>query len=148
MHDDEDMSFDNAVAALKTYGGTLVAVETGGKRNQDGIDPNRNFSADGIGCKKLGDDATPKFTDVLPQALRPGQPIIALHNNTGERIPTGGLGHVSMDDVPKDMQKRRRATMPTVRSPATRAGAADLADAGDDDVGGARRTTSCARAST
>ena len=105
MHDDENMSFDNAVAALKTYGGTLVAIETGGKRNQDGIDPNRNFSADGVGCTKLGDDATPKFTGVFRSLFDPGQPIIALHNNTGKRIPTGGVGHVTMDDVPKDMDE-------------------------------------------
>ena len=106
MHDDEDLSFDTAVAALKTYGGTLVAIDTGGKRNQDGIDPNRNLSADGIGCKKLGKDATPKFTEFFKALFDPAQPIVALHNNTGERIPTGGLGHVSMDDVPKDMQTK------------------------------------------
>jgi hypothetical protein len=106
MHDDEDQSFDSAVAALKTYGGTLVAVDTGGKRNQDGVDPNRNFSADGIGCKKLGKDATPKYTDFFRKLFDPAQPIVALHNNTGKRIPTGGLGHVSMDDVPKDMDKQ------------------------------------------
>ena len=104
VHDDENMSFDNAVAALKTYGGTLVAVDTGGKRNQDGIDPNRNFSAGGIGCKKLGKDASPKFTGIFSDLLDSGQPIIALHNNTGKRIPTGGVGHVSMDDAPKDME--------------------------------------------
>jgi len=104
VHDDENMSFDNAVAALKTYGGTLLAVDTGGKRNQDGIDPNRNFSAGGVGCKKLGKDASPKYTGIFADLLDSGQPIIALHNNTGKRIPTGGVGHVSMDDVPKDME--------------------------------------------
>ncbi len=104
MHDDEDLSFDTAVEALKTYGGTLVAVETGGRRNMDGIDPNRNFSADGIGCKKLGKDAAPKYSEFFQNLFDPGQPIIALHNNTGERISTGGLGHVSMADVPKSMQ--------------------------------------------
>jgi hypothetical protein len=109
MHDDEDMSFDNAVAALRTYGGTLVAVETGGKRNQDGVDPNRNFSADGIGCRKLGKDASPKYTEFFRNLFDPTQPIVALHNNTGERIPTGGVGHVSMDDLPKDMEARESA---------------------------------------
>jgi hypothetical protein len=107
MHDDEDMSFDNAVAALKTYGGTLVAMETGGKRNQDGIDPNRNFSADGIGCKKLGKDATPRFTGFFKDLIDASQPIIALHNNTGKRISTGGVGHVSMTDPPKEMEKHK-----------------------------------------
>jgi hypothetical protein len=79
-------------------------VETGGKRNQDGIDPNRNFSADGIGCSKIGDSAAPRFTAVFKARIDPAQPIIALHNNTGRRIPTGGFGHVTMNDVPKDME--------------------------------------------
>jgi len=103
MHDDEDMSFDGAVEALRTYGGTLVAVDTGGKRNQDGIDPNRNFSAEGIGCAKLGTDAAPRYTAFF-RALMTDEPIIALHNNSEGNIPTGGLGHVSMKNVPKDMQ--------------------------------------------
>ena len=82
MHDDEDVAFDNAVQALKTYGGTLIAVETGGKRNQDGIDPNRNFSADGIGCTKLGNAASPALHRRSSSKLfDPAQPIIALHNN-------------------------------------------------------------------
>jgi hypothetical protein len=107
MHDDEDVSFDNAVAALKAYGGTLVAIETGGKRNQDGVDPNRNFSADGIGCKKLGKDATPHFSNFFKDLIDDGQPIIALHNNSGKRIPTGGVGHVSMADAPMEMEKHK-----------------------------------------
>ncbi len=103
MHDDEDMSFDSAVEALKTYGGTLVAVDTGGRRNMDGIDPNRNFSAGGVGCSKLGTDAAPQYTAFF-RNLMTGEPIIALHNNTDGDIPTGGLGHVSMASVPKDMK--------------------------------------------
>lgn len=103
MHDDEDVSFDNAVVALQAYGGTLVTVDTGGKRNQDGIDPNRNFSAEGIGCKKLGTDAAPKFTDFF-RALMTEEPIIALHNNYDGHVSTGGLGHVSMESVPKEME--------------------------------------------
>jgi hypothetical protein len=102
MHDDEDMSFDNAVAALKAYGGTLVAVDTGGRRNMDGIDPNRNFSADGIGCSKLGTDAAPRYTAFF-RNLMSDEPIIALHNNVDGPVPTGGIGHASMESVPKDM---------------------------------------------
>jgi hypothetical protein len=102
MHDDEDMSFDNAVEALKAYGGTLVAVDTGGRRNMDGIDPNRNFSAGGTGCSKLGTDAAPLYTAFF-RKLMTGEPIIALHNDTDGDVPTGGLGHASMANVPKDM---------------------------------------------
>jgi hypothetical protein len=107
MHDDEDMAFDNAVLALRNYGGTLIAVETGGKRNQDGVDPNRNFSGERIGCRKLGDDASPRFTGLFADRFDRAQPIVALHNNTGERIPTGGHGHASMEDLPRDMQRKR-----------------------------------------
>jgi hypothetical protein len=103
MHDDEDMSFDNAVEALKAYGGTFVTVDTGGKRNLDGIDPNRNFSADNIGCAKLGKDAAPEYTAFF-RALISDEPIIALHNNYNGHVPTGGLGHVTMESVPKDMR--------------------------------------------
>ncbi len=104
MHDDEDLSFDNAVAALRNYGGTLVAIETGGKRNLSGIDPNRNFSSEGIGCRKLGDNASPRFTDFIHGLIDPAQPIVALHNNSDDHIPGGGLGHISMGLVPKGMR--------------------------------------------
>lgn len=104
MHDDEDVSFDNAVDALSRYGGTLVAVETGGKRNLSGIDPNRNFSADGIGCRKLGNDAAPRYAAFFGELFDKTQTIVALHNNSKDRIPSGGLGHVSMDLVPKSMR--------------------------------------------
>jgi hypothetical protein len=104
MHDDEDAAFDNALQALKTYGGTLIAVEAGGRRNQDGIDPNRNFSADGIGCSKLGDNAAPRYTEFFKNLIDPTQPIIALHINPKKPTSTGGLGHASMTTVPKDMR--------------------------------------------
>ncbi len=106
MHDDEDMSFDTAVEALKAYGGTLVTVDTGGRRNQDGIDPNRNFSADGIGCSKLGTDAAPLYTAFF-RNLMSEEPIIALHNNVDGPVSTGGIGHASMERVPKDMEATR-----------------------------------------
>jgi hypothetical protein len=105
LHDDENDSFDTAVHALQTYGGVLVTVETGGKRNQDGIDPNRNFSDDEISCEKLGKSASPKFTGIFKELIDPSQPIVALHNNFDGAVPTKGLGHVSMTTVPKDMRK-------------------------------------------
>jgi hypothetical protein len=103
MHDNEDLAFDTAVYGLATYGGTLLAVETGGKRNQDGIDPNRNFSADGIGCSKAGTKRSPKFTEIF-RSRYDDRAIIVLHNNDDGPIPTGGRGHVSMDSVPKSMR--------------------------------------------
>lgn len=104
MHDDENTSFDTAVQALRSHGGTLVAIEADGKRNLSGVDPNRNFSGDGIGCSKLGNDAAPRFTKFIRELIDPAQPIVALHNNAKDHIHTGGLGHVSMDQVPKGMR--------------------------------------------
>lgn len=103
LHDNEDLSFDNAVWGLMTYGGALIAVDTGGRRLLEGIDPNRNFSADGIGCEKVGDDATPQFTMLFRGLFDPAQPIVALHNNGEGRTSTGGHGHASMSTVPRDM---------------------------------------------
>lgn len=104
MHDDEDLSFDDAVEALKLYGGTLVTIETGGKRNLSGVDPNRNFSADGIGCRKLGNNAAPRYTGFFSDLFDKTQTIVALHNDSEDQIPSGGLGHVSMNLVPKSMR--------------------------------------------
>jgi hypothetical protein len=104
MHDDEDVAFDNALQAVKAYGGVMIALETGGKRNQDGVDPNRNFSADGIGCSKLGNSATPEFTAFFSERFQADQPIFVLHNNPDGPIPTGGVGHVTMTSMPRDME--------------------------------------------
>jgi hypothetical protein len=104
MHDDEDVAFDNAVYALTTYGGILVAMETGGERNQDGVDPNRNFSDDNVGCAKLGNSAAPEFSGIFKELFGLAQPIIALHNNHEAPIPTGGVGHVTISSPPRGMQ--------------------------------------------
>lgn len=109
MHDNEDIAFDTAVRGLERYGGVLLAVETGGKRNQDGIDPNRNFSADGTGCAKLGADRAPKFAAAFRDRYS-ARPVIALHNNDDGPIPTGGVGHVTMNNVPKSMRSMRSRT--------------------------------------
>jgi hypothetical protein len=105
-HDDEDVAFDNAVFGLATYGGALFTVETGGKRNQDGIDPNRNFSDAKASCAQLGDAASPLFTGAFAKLIEPGRKVIALHNNTGGKVDTTGLGHISIKTVPKEMRKR------------------------------------------
>jgi hypothetical protein len=85
-HDDENAAFEAAIAAVKQYGGTVVAVNSGpgSSRFQPGngtcggrpaivtrCDPNRNFSA-----------ATPLFTAAFMGQLAPGQPVIALHTNS------------------------------------------------------------------
>jgi hypothetical protein len=85
-HDDENAAFDAAVRAVKLYGGTVIAINSGpgSNRFQHGrgtcggrpsilvrCDPNRNFSA-----------LTPLFTQAFVGERAPGQPIIALHTNS------------------------------------------------------------------
>ena len=85
-HDDENAAFDAAIAAVKLYGGVVVAVNSGpgSSRFQYGsgscggrpgvvtrCDPNRNFSA-----------ATPLYTSAYLGQLPEGQPVIALHTNS------------------------------------------------------------------
>jgi hypothetical protein len=105
IHDDENNSFDTAVWALTEYGGRLVTLDTGGKRNQDGADPNRNFSDEEIGCRKLGKSASPRFSAAFRKLIDPVQPVIALHNNSAGGAPTGGLGHLSMKTLPRGMER-------------------------------------------
>ena len=82
-HDNENGGFEAALAAVRTYGGTIIAVDSAVAGNPDGvrmnhavdygrpIDPNRNF-----------DDALPFYAREVLLAQRQGAwPIIALHTN-------------------------------------------------------------------
>lgn len=100
-HDDEDESFDTAVYGLQTYGGTLLAVETGGKRNNDGIDPNRNFAEDGLSCGKMDGEASPLFTGAMRALFQPGQLLFAVHNAPPEEKAGGRRGHASVSGPPR-----------------------------------------------
>lgn len=85
-HDDENAAFEAAIAAVKLYGGIVVAVNSGAgsSRFQYGsgtcggragivsrCDPNRNFSP-----------ATPLYTAAFVDQLPEGEPIVALHTNS------------------------------------------------------------------
>lgn len=97
-HDDENAAFEAAIAALKIYGGTLLAINSGpgSLRRQSGYgicgvnrakvtscDPNRNFDA-----------RTPVFTKAFLDERKQGQPIIALHTNGA-----GAAGDFSLLDI-------------------------------------------------
>ncbi|QDX25336.1 hypothetical protein FPZ54_04365 [Sphingomonas suaedae] len=81
-HDDENAGFEAALAGVRTYGGVVIAVDTGiaedGKRRNAAvdrgrpIDPNRNFR-----------DGTPLYANmILADYHRGARPIIALHTNS------------------------------------------------------------------
>lgn len=81
-HDNENGGFEAALEAVRTHGGTIIAIDSGVAGNPDGgrmnravdygraIDPNRNF-----------DDALPFYAREVLAAHRAGAPIIALHTN-------------------------------------------------------------------
>jgi hypothetical protein len=82
-HDNENAGFEAGLAAVKKYGGVLIAVDSGISPGDDGvrynravdygkpIDPNRNF-----------DTALPGYAhNILADLARGAWPIIALHTN-------------------------------------------------------------------
>lgn len=92
-HDDEDAALSTAAWALGRYGGVATAVESGGSRFVGGIDPNRNFDADALDCRRPG-GRSPRFVSAM---LGPGnRPVIALHTNARGAAATGGTGSVSI----------------------------------------------------
>ncbi len=90
-HDDENAALATAAAALKQYGGTVTVVESGGRRFNGGIDPNRNFDGGRLSCGKPG--RSPQFVAAMVPG---GRPIIALHTNSRGASATGGAGTISI----------------------------------------------------
>lgn len=83
-HDNESGAFDAALAAVRAYGGVVIAVDSGVHPEHDGqrfnyavergppIDPNRNF-----------DPSAPLYTaHALGNRTPADGPVIALHTNT------------------------------------------------------------------
>ncbi len=121
-HDNENAGFEAGLAAVRKYGGTLIAVDSGVSPGNDGtrmnravdygrpIDPNRNF-----------DSALPGYAHrILADLARGAWPIIALHTNakgfeTGEskcnRGDPEGQGVISIrfcDDTLRPSPSQRR----------------------------------------
>lgn len=83
-HNNEWVGFRTAAAAMAHYGGTIVAVESGGGRYFHGRDPNRNFArtADqSRHCQRLKGKLAPKYTAAVLHEWDRRQPIIGLHSN-------------------------------------------------------------------
>ncbi|WP_226577801.1 hypothetical protein [Acuticoccus sediminis] len=91
-HDDENAALATAAAALQKYGGTVTVVETGGRRFNGRIDPNRNFDGGRLSCGKPG--RSPQFVAAMVPG---GRPIIALHTNSRGSAGTGGSGTISIN---------------------------------------------------
>lgn len=78
LHDNEVGPFESGVFGVTTYGGEMIALETGENRLFGEQDPNGNFGA-GLECKQ--DGPAPRYTEALLRRRRSGQPIVALHSN-------------------------------------------------------------------
>jgi hypothetical protein len=98
-HDDENAAFAAGIHAVLTYGGGLLAVDSGGRRNYLGQDPNRNFSSSRGESRLCAAQrrAAPRFTRAILDHYRGrGGPILALHNNGDGHAGNGGYGNISM----------------------------------------------------
>jgi hypothetical protein len=101
-HDDENAAFDAGLHALATYGGRLVAVANGGRRDlrPEGrrpagcvrpCDPNRDFGPAG-----------PLYDATVLGLMGPGQPVVGLHTNAPGGTGRGGRGSVFVDPTDTD----------------------------------------------
>jgi hypothetical protein len=81
-HDDENVAFDTAAYGVTKYGGTVVAIDTGGHRYNGPQDPNRNFDAGKTATRQCEDQVapSPRYTGFI-LGYRRNRPIIALHSN-------------------------------------------------------------------
>ncbi len=97
-HDNENSAFDSAIYATLKYGGGFLAVETGGRRNNYNIDPNRNFSIKKTKrCKP-----SPIYTDSIFRVINyfkpKSMPYLSLHSNADgfSGDGRGGRGTISI----------------------------------------------------
>lgn len=97
-HGNENVAFDTAVHAVMNYGGTVVAIETGGSRYNGSQDPNRNFDT-GSGRRCPQQVASSRiFTSQVLKWRAANAPVIALHSNERGHggDGAGGAGGISM----------------------------------------------------
>jgi len=99
LHDNENSAFDASLYGIKKYGGKLVAVEAGDKRQFKGQDPNRNFGvakSTTSTCRDMRTKPAPLFTQFLLD-LHNGNLnyILTMHNNANGHSGNGGSGGIS-----------------------------------------------------
>ena len=99
-HDNENAAFEASLVAVRSYGGTIVAVDSGTIAGFDGnrrnwavsygspIDPNRNFR-----------DWFPVYAGAVLARKSKGWPIIALHNNAPGFSPAESNCTAPLQDI-------------------------------------------------
>ena len=80
-HDDEGAAFDSAVLGVRRYGGTVVAVKTGGERLNHGQDPNRNFDLGSGPLCPAQRSRSPLYTAEVLRWRGDRAPVVGLHTN-------------------------------------------------------------------
>jgi len=98
-HDNEDTAFDVALDAVLAYGGGLLAVDAGGRRQFQGQDPNRNFSSTGAEARVCIAQRTPApgyTASILAHYQGRRGPYLAMHNNHDGWSGNGGRGSISI----------------------------------------------------
>lgn len=93
-HDNEQAAVDTALYALARYGGTAVLVETGGRRTNGPIDPNRAF--DGGRSRCSGGAAASRYIAAMLGSRTRRAPVIALHTNAPGVAGRRGSGSISI----------------------------------------------------
>jgi len=101
-HDNENTAFAAALHAVLTYGGGLLAVDSGGHRSHFGQDPNRNFSVTAAESRLCVAQrvAAPGYTSAILNHYKGRRgPYLAMHNNEDGWHGNGGRGTISVHRV-------------------------------------------------
>ena len=93
LHDNENAAFDAAVTGLNRYGGRIVAIEAGERRNFKGQDPNRNF---GIKRCRNQRGSGVKYTTFMMMLVDKSTGVVGMHNNADGYHGNGGSGHINV----------------------------------------------------
>lgn len=93
LHDNENAAFDAAVTGLNRYGGRIVAIEAGERRNFRGQDPNRNF---GIKRCRNQRGSGVKYTTFMMMLVDQSTGVVGMHNNANGYAGGGGAGHINV----------------------------------------------------
>ncbi len=84
-HDNENTAFRAALYALERYGGKVLTVHSGEKRNLGKTDPNRNFGTskkEVKACASISGRPTPQYSGYVLDFFKGQRAVLAMHNNT------------------------------------------------------------------
>ncbi len=95
-HDEEDAAFSAGVAAVRSHGGVMIAVENREQRLVAGRDPNRVFALSSEAAATCATPAAPLYIAAHFDEWDRAFPIIGLHTNWNGHVGAGGQGTISI----------------------------------------------------